>query len=105
VEMIACPKCDTTISGQAQFCPHCGHQLDAENEESANESTNNPAANRKIGLLLGVGIFLFPLIFSWFTLRKGHSALARVISFVWLGISLLFKASTIFGPWYILTPI
>ena len=39
---------------------------------------------------LGVGVALFPIAFSWFTLRSGYSTLARVISLGWLGIFLLF---------------
>lgn len=39
---------------------------------------------RPVSFLLGTGIFLMPYIFAWFTLRKGHSALSRVISFGWL---------------------
>ena len=39
---------------------------------------------RKVSFLLGLGIFLFPLIFAWFTLRAGHSKPARFISFGWL---------------------
>src|SRR5690606_6032534 len=34
----------------------------------------------------GIGIFLLPIVFSWFTLRKGHSAVARVVSLVWLAV-------------------
>lgn len=48
---------------------------------------------RKVGLLLGLGIFLFPYIFSWFTLRKGHTSKAKVISFVWLGLILFSVAA------------
>lgn len=44
---------------------------------------------RKVGILLAVGIFLVPLVFSWFLLRKGHSTLARVLGFGWLGFVLL----------------
>lgn len=33
---------------------------------------------------LGIGIFLVPLIFSWFTLRDGHSTKAKVVAFIWL---------------------
>ena len=46
------------------------------------------ASQRKVGLLLGVAIFLIPIIFSWFLLRKGHSTLARIISFGWLAFFL-----------------
>ena len=42
---------------------------------------------RSVGLLLGLGILLLPFVFSWFTLRKGHSNVSRVVSFVWLGLS------------------
>lgn len=48
-----------------------------------------PEPRRKVGLLLGLGIFLMPYIFSWFTLRRGHTTTARAVSFVWLGILLL----------------
>src|SRR5690606_2927644 len=34
-----------------------------------------PPQERKVGILLGLGVFFFPWIFSWFTLRKGHSTL------------------------------
>lgn len=44
---------------------------------------------RPVGFLLGLGIFLFPVIFAWFTLRRGHTTKARVISFVWLFIIVL----------------
>lgn len=39
---------------------------------------------RSVGLLLGIGIFLLPIVFAWFTLRQGYTTKARVISFVWL---------------------
>lgn len=38
---------------------------------------------RKVSILLGIGIFLMPYIFAWFTLRKGYSRFARFISFGW----------------------
>jgi len=44
---------------------------------------------RKVGVMLGLGIFLMPLVFAWFTMRKGHTSKARVISLVWLGLTLL----------------
>lgn len=39
---------------------------------------------RPVGFLLGLGIFVLPLVFAWFTLRQGHTTRARVISFIWL---------------------
>lgn len=43
-----------------------------------------PKFERKVSILLGIGIFLMPYIFAWFTLRKGYSKPARFISFGWL---------------------
>ena len=45
---------------------------------------------RKVGIGLGIGIFLLPIVFAWFTLRQGYSTAARVISLLWLGLSSLF---------------
>lgn len=39
---------------------------------------------RSIGFLLGLGIFLMPIIFAWFTLRSGYSKKAKIIAFLWL---------------------
>ena len=55
--------------------------------------TGTAAPTRKVGILLGIGIFLLPVIFAWFTLRKGHSTLSRVLSFIWLVITLIAYSS------------
>lgn len=39
---------------------------------------------RKVGILLLIGILLLPIIFAWFLLRKGYSTPARVLGFGWL---------------------
>ncbi len=77
--MITCPDCNKEMSDSAQTCPSCGKP-----------NVNAPAEERPVGILLGIGIFLIPLIFSWFTLRKGHTTKAKVISFSWLVLSLVF---------------
>ena len=41
---------------------------------------------RLVGFLLGVGILCCPWIFAWFTLRKGHTTQAKVISFIWMSV-------------------
>ena len=46
-------------------------------------------SGRKVSLPLGIGIFLLPIIFSWFLLRTGHSLLARIIGFGWLILTTL----------------
>ena len=56
---------------------------------------HQPSGNtqRSVGFLLGLGIFFMPIIFAWFTLRKGHSNVARIIAFVWLGLMLVVSCS------------
>lgn len=44
----------------------------------------NNFENKKVSIPLAIGIFLIPLIFAWFTLGKGYSKTARMISFGWL---------------------
>ena len=44
---------------------------------------------RVVGILLGTGIVLLPYIFSWFTLRKGHSTLSRMLSLTWLSVFII----------------
>jgi len=56
-----------------------------------NTNATAPAATapRKVGFLLGLGIFLLPIVFVWFLLRGGHSKLARIIGFAWFGLIML----------------
>ena len=62
-------------------------EVKVKNHEVLDErATNGPP--RKVSLLLGAGIFFFPIIFSWFTLQPGYSITARLISFLWLGWSI-----------------
>jgi hypothetical protein len=39
---------------------------------------------RDIGLGLALGIAALPVVFSWFTLRRGCTALVRILAFLWL---------------------
>ena len=48
---------------------------------------------RSVGFLLGLGIFLLPYVFAWFTLRKGHTQAARIVSLAWMAL-LLFVFAT-----------
>ena len=43
---------------------------------------------RAVGAGLAIGIFLMPLIFAWFLLQRGYSAIARLIAFGWLTVLL-----------------
>ncbi len=61
--------------------------------------TNNPEVLKKpVGVLLGFGIFLMPLIFVWFTLQKGRSALAKTVAFVWLAVWVIFVGANDHKP-------
>ncbi len=66
MSMIKCPDCKNEMSDNAQNCPKCGR------------------LNRKVGLSLFLGITFLPVIFSWLTLRKGHTNKARFFTFAWL---------------------
>ncbi|HEX8382452.1 MAG TPA: hypothetical protein VF592_03655 [Sphingomonas sp.] len=48
---------------------------------------------RKVSLPLGFGIIFLPVIFAWFTLRKGHSTKARVLGLGWMVLFSVFAAS------------
>lgn len=43
-------------------------------------------AQRRVSILLGIGILLVPIIFAWFTLRQGYSTVSRAISMIWMVI-------------------
>lgn len=75
--LINCSDCKNPMSDSAPSCPSCGKP-----------NPSAPAQPKSVSLLLGAGILLVPLVFSWFTLRKGHSTLARVIAFTWLAVSI-----------------
>ena len=48
------------------------------------------ASKRKVGHYFGAGILFFPIVFAWFTLRKGYSNWLRIGAFIWLGVFLYF---------------
>lgn len=75
--LMNCPDCNKEMSDSAPVCPNCGKP-----------NANAASEKRSVSILLGVGIFFIPVIFSWFTLRKGYSVLARVLSFTWLVLSI-----------------
>src|SRR6266536_5108628 len=78
-----CSHCGDQLLARANFCSQCATPAHRFNERS---DAVNASTTRGIGLLLAVGIFIMPYIFSWLTLRKGHSSLARILSFAWLAV-------------------
>lgn len=59
-----------------------------EKSSNTNATTEAPRPKKVVGFLLGVGIVVLPLIFTWALLRKGHSTFARIVSFSWLAITI-----------------
>ncbi len=55
---------------------------------------------RRLGLPLGIGVILLPIVFAWFTLRRSYSSGTRIAAFVWLGVNLAFAAVRLAGPSY-----
>lgn len=84
----------------AKYYDHNPSELGKKISNDARLCSNrdNPYASviikkRYIGFWFGVGIFFFPFFFSWFTLRKGYSTLAKVISLGWLLFAIVISAS------------
>jgi hypothetical protein len=69
LEPVSCSRCATAVNPPPPF-----------------SAAASPSQSRKVDLSLGIGILFLPFVFSWFTLRKGHTPLARTVSFVWLAV-------------------
>lgn len=86
--LIECPDCHQKISDAAPACPKCGRPREA--VEDLSQGGNEGVTRKEVGFALALGIFLFPLLFSWFTVRSGYSSLARGVAMSWLAVTLLF---------------
>lgn len=86
--LIECYECSKQISDAAAACPSCGAPVKKKVSEGYIPPKHNKpvAPTRKLGILLIIGILVFPYIFSWFLLRKGYSVNARTFGFCWLGL-------------------
>jgi len=51
---------------------------------NSNAPKHSKRETTTIPLLLGIGIFFFPILFCWFTLLPRYSILSKIVSFVWL---------------------
>jgi hypothetical protein len=54
-----------------------------------NPKDDTHSHGEKISLMLCIGIFFMPYIFSWFTLNGRYGKKAKVISFIWMAFVLL----------------
>ncbi|PKM31603.1 MAG: hypothetical protein CVV07_00365 [Gammaproteobacteria bacterium HGW-Gammaproteobacteria-11] len=88
--LINCSECGNQISDQAVSCPGCGAPISQGLKAQTAMAYNAPKTEeRKVGILLGLGIFIVPFIFVWFLLRNGHTPLARIVGFGWFGLAVL----------------
>ncbi len=81
--MIFCQDCDKKISEEAVSCPNCGRPN---------------KINKDLSTILIIGIILLPMIFAWFTLRKGTSITARIVSFTWMIIAIIANGEWVNPP-------
>lgn len=88
--IVACPDCSKEVSDSAPACPNCGRPNPGGAVTTPVQGAAAPSANqvRPVGLLLGLGILIFPMLFAWFTLGKGRTTKARVLSFGYLALSI-----------------
>ena len=49
--------------------------------------------DKKLGIVLIIGIVILPVIFSWFTLKKCYSTKSKVISMLWMVIFIAISLS------------
>ena len=84
--LITCYECERMASDQAAACPHCGAPF--AQHAAALKAQPVIVVNRSVGFWLGLGVLLFPVVFVWFLLRKGHSTTSRVVGFAWLAFAL-----------------
>lgn len=84
-----CSKCGKENASSAGFCEGCGAELGA--AAGATAAGSEPA--RKVGIVLGLGIVFIPFIFAWFTLRKGHTKLSRILALGWCGLVVISMAA------------
>jgi uncharacterized membrane protein YvbJ len=80
-----CSTCGAVIQDSAKFCSQCAQPINYEAAQISSEhSSSLTIPEKRVGILLGLGILFIPYIFSWFTLGKGYSIKDKVISFLWM---------------------
>lgn len=83
-----CSQCGEQLQPTANFCPRCAARVQPSQTYSFRPVVDD-SPTRKVGVGLGLGILFLPYVFSWFTLRQGHTTLAKTVSFIWMGLFVL----------------
>ena len=86
--MAFCSKCGQENGEKGTFCAGCGQPMGGQPPAPVG-GVAAALPPRKVGFLLALGIFFVPIVFSWFTMRKGHSSLSRVLALGWAGLLFL----------------
>lgn len=90
MSLIVCPECGKEMSDAAISCPNCGKPNTVITQNKPNLNADITKNKRQTGFWLVSGIFFLPIIFSWFSLKKGYSTKLRVIAFLWLVLYLAY---------------
>jgi hypothetical protein len=95
-EQMFCSRCGSALHPGANFCLHCGQQVQtwATYQQLPTQPHASEPPEKKVGVLLGIGIFFMPYIFAWLTLMKGYGKNARALSFIWM----IAMAAMVLGP-------
>jgi len=97
---LECEKCNpsvsTTIEQETKTAtePVQAH-FDSSGPPNGLDNSFVPEGKRKVGFLLGAGILFLPMFFAWFTLRKGHTKLSKIVAFGWFFV---FIISAVLSP-------
>lgn len=89
-----CSRCGEQLQAGVNFCPRCAQPVNPQQSFNYSSAATTASPTRKVSVLLGIGILFIPYIFSWFTLRKGYSNLARIVSMLWLCVIFISLVNT-----------
>jgi len=90
------------LSDNPQFhCAQCGYSDEVkylanpylrseEAQRNSEQGWQGRSVTQEVSLLLGLGIFVMPYVFAWFTLREGYSSWAKKVSFGWLTVFVIY---------------
>jgi len=94
---IFCPQCGNELQVGANFCSRCAQptQASATRQQPIPQSNKTELPEKKVGLLLGIGILFIPYVFTWFTLKGGYGKKTRILSFLWMFVVIVMVA----GPY------
>ena len=86
---------DGTVYENIELAKSAKNKFDDKQARTVNGVTHDTVekaeierSKKKVGIFLGIAIAIVPYIFGFLTLRKGYSMRARIITFVWMAITI-----------------